>query len=227
MDTTITLWIHNSLPWNDKFLWFFEEITLLGGSQVILLFIIIMVIYLTLTARFNMAHMIVLAAITSSITSSIIKRIVQRPRPELWLPYTELNSYSLPSGHAVTTVAIYGMALFFLAESYPKAKRLIYALGGVILFLIGLSRVYLGVHWPSDILVGWLIGGLILWGMIWWYRHGGIKRTLRITLGISTLAIGLIGLVIPIIPGIPLIIAACLLIFSNKSFSEMFKRKKK
>lgn len=226
MDTQIALWLHNTLPWNDKFLWFFEQITRLGGSHVLLLFIIIMVIYLTLTAKFNMAHMIVLSAITSSIFTSIIKRIVQRPRPELWLPYTELNSFSFPSGHALTSMAIYGMTIFFLAESYPKAKRPIYAVGGVILFLVGLSRVYLGVHWPSDVLCGWIIGGLILWGMIWWYRHGGIKRTLRITLGISTLVIGVVGLVIPIIPGIPLIIAACLLIFSNKSFSEMFKRKK-
>ncbi len=226
MDTTIALWLHNTIPWNDKFLWFFNEITLLGGSQVLLLFIIIVVIYLTMTAKFNMAHMIVLSAIASSITSSIIKRLVQRPRPELWQPYTDLDSYSFPSGHAVTTVAIYGMIVFFLAESYPKAKRPIYAAGGIFLFLVGLSRVYLGVHWPSDVLVGWLIGGLILWGMVWWYRHGGIKRTVRIMLGVSTLVIGVIGLVIPIIPGIPLIIAACLLIFSNKSFSEMFKRKK-
>lgn len=226
MDISLALWLHNTIPWNDKFLWFFEQITRLGYSQILLFFVIIATVYLTLTARFNMAHMIVLAAITSSIASSIIKSIVQRPRPDIWLPYRELDSYSFPSGHAITTMAIYGMAIFFLAESYPKAKRPIYAVGGVILFLVGLSRVYLGVHWPSDVLCGWLIGGLILWGMIWWYLNGGIKRTARIMLGISTLVIGLVGLAVPIIPGIPLIIAACLLIFFNRSFSEMFKRKK-
>jgi hypothetical protein len=136
-----------------------------------------------------------------------------------------MESYSFPSGHAVTTVAIYGIAIFFLAGAYPRAKKAIYAAGGIFLFLIGLSRVWLGVHWPSDVVGGWAMGGLVLWIMIWWYHHGGIKRTLRLTLGITTLIIGLIGLVIPIIPGVPLIIAACLLIFSNRSFSEMFKRK--
>lgn len=144
----------------------------------------------------------------------------------MWALAAVPNSHSFPSGHALITLVVYGMIAYFLAEHYPKQRRRIYSFCLALLFLIGFSRVYLGLHWPTDVIGGWAIGAVLLAALVWWYKKGSVIRAVRWGVGLVALLLGLIGLILPIIPGIPLLIAAFLLIFSDRSLADLFKKKK-
>ena len=92
------------------------------------------------------------------IISGLLKELFQRSRPELWDRFTIEHSYSLPSTHAMGTMAFVACVLVI---AWPTKWRW-YALsaGLTYLLVIGASRVYLGVHYPTDILAGWLFGAL-------------------------------------------------------------------
>ena len=225
MDTTIIMFVHEHL--GPQWLPFFTAFTLLGRGPFLLPIAVAVSVGLMLFGRFNKAHMAMVAIVTAALTSSTIKAIVARPRPELFERMDWAKDFSFPSGHALICMTFYGLLTYFLTERFPRWKALIWTIFGIVMFIIGLSRLYLGVHWPSDILGGWLIGGALLALMIWWYKCGGIYRTIRIVIGIAIFALGLVGLVVPIIPGIPLIIAAAILMFSKTTFTDIFNRAKK
>jgi len=227
METNLFLFIHELLPTSGALLLFFKVITWFGSSLCISIIVIFSATFLLFRGRFHKAHIILLAGIMAGITSALSKYIVRRPRPDLWSLATIPANYSFPSGHALITVAVYGTIAYFLAEHYPQKRRLIYICCGIFLFLIGFSRIYLGLHWPTDVVGGWTIGFLLFLALIWWYKKGGFIKAVRWGIGFVALFLGLIGLIIPIIPGIPLLIAAFLLIFSDKSLADMFKKKEK
>ncbi len=91
-----------------------------------------------------------------------LKLLFQRPRPELWPPLITEHTYSFPSGHALQGTVLYGASSYLLANRFPRWANWLY--GGAILLVgaIGLSRLYLGVHWPLDVLAGWTVGFLWL-----------------------------------------------------------------
>ena len=103
----------------------------------------------------------------------IIKEVVRRPRPQADLIRVVFPTpgYSLPSGHAMVGMAVYG-TLAYLAWTYllPKWRPNVIVLAVALILMVGLSRVYLGVHWPSDVLLGWLAGGLIVMALAWFDR---------------------------------------------------------
>jgi membrane-associated phospholipid phosphatase len=76
--------------------------------------------------------------------------------PELWHPFQQ---WSYPSGHAMTATICYGAMAYVLGQAWPKRRRLLWGLFALWVTVMGFSRVYLGVHWPSDVLAGCLIGG--------------------------------------------------------------------
>lgn len=93
-----------------------------------------------------------------------MKHIFLRARPDQALHLVEQGGYSFPSGHSVTSVIVYGL-LIYLIRKHCKNEKLKNILTAICLFLalvIGPSRIYVGVHWPTDVLCGWLIGGGVL-----------------------------------------------------------------
>ncbi len=98
----------------------------------------------------------------SVILNQGLKLLFQRPRPELWPPLITEHTYSFPSGHALQGTVLYGASSYLLANRFPRWANWLY--GGAILLVgaIGLSRLYLGVHWPLDVLAGWTVGFLWL-----------------------------------------------------------------
>lgn len=220
MDTAISFWVHDHLPDISVF-------SQLGSSETILFLVVIITIFLISTAQLHKAYILLLLAISSSLTSYAIKNIIGRARPNLWPPVEIVTSHSFPSGHTLVSVSVYGVISIFLAERYPRFRYVIYGIFIMLALAIGTSRIQMGVHWPSDVLGGWLIGGLILWLMSLWYYKGSVGRTIRVGIGIVVLLLGIIGLIIPLIPGIPLIIGGVFLIISNRSLVEIFKAKKK
>lgn len=107
--------------------------------------------------------------------NSLIKLTVRRIRPRN--VYTEsmmLDTFSFPSGHAASSVVVFGFIGYLLAQSLPSPWDLVAAIGvGLFIALIGISRVYLGAHYPTDVIAGWLIGSIGLVGLIY-----GVERFL-------------------------------------------------
>jgi undecaprenyl-diphosphatase len=117
-----------------------------------------------------------LAALFSGLINELVKGLIQRPRPAVDLVdvFAVLTSYSFPSGHVMFYTILFGfvwyLAYTLLKRSLPRSL-LLGLLGGFIL-LIGVSRIYLGQHWASDVLGAYLLGSLMLTGIILFYRWG-------------------------------------------------------
>lgn len=121
----------------------------------------------------------VVAAITSAVVSSLnalLKILIERPRPSADIVdvLRELSTFSFPSGHVMYYAAFYGFLLYLCFSSLKNfwlRTALIIIFGGLVL-LVGPSRIYLGVHWPSDVLGAYIIGGVSLFAAIQFYRWG-------------------------------------------------------
>ena len=98
-----------------------------------------------------------------------LKELVDRPRPEFSLLNRALENPSFPSGHSVHALVFYGLLIPVLRDMMDRSswKLLVPALLVVLILAIGASRVYLGVHWPSDVLGGFMTGGFGLAGLLW------------------------------------------------------------
>ena len=111
----------------------------------------------------------------ASLLNAGLKSILHRPRPELVPHLAVVSNASFPSGHAMISAAIYLTIAAMLSETQPKrsARIFLMAFAGLLVLLIGCSRIYLGVHWPSDVLAGWCLGSV--WALVVF----AVNRTLR------------------------------------------------
>ncbi len=111
----------------------------------------------------------------ASLLNAGLKSILHRPRPELVPHLAAVSNASFPSGHAMISAAIYLTIAAMLSETQPKrsARIFLMAFAGLLVLLIGCSRIYLGVHWPSDVLAGWCLGSV--WALVVF----AVNRTLR------------------------------------------------
>lgn len=93
-----------------------------------------------------------------------MKHLVLRARPDVSLRLIEESGYSFPSGHSVTSVIFYGLLLYLIQKNCKneKIKAALSWICGILAVTIGPSRIYVGVHWPTDVLAGWCIGGSVL-----------------------------------------------------------------
>ena len=116
------------------------------------------------------------AALLPPLINVLVKDWIRRPRPTIDLVnvFGILNSYSFPSGHVMFYVGFYGFLWFLvytlLKRSWRRTLLLIFL--GSLIALVGFSRIYLGQHWPSDVLGAYLLGGLTLVAIIQFYRWG-------------------------------------------------------
>jgi undecaprenyl-diphosphatase len=151
------------------------DITALGGATVLLIVSAVVIVYLLLSRRLRTA-LFVLAATAGGIgLGGLLKLIYARPRPDLVPHLVDVTSSSFPSGHATDSAIVYLTLAALLARTVPERALRIYMLGVAILLtlLIGVSRVYLGVHWPSDVIGGWTIGAA--WALACSLLHGRIS----------------------------------------------------
>jgi len=128
-------------------------------NTIIVLFIFIIVILLVLKKRSHIFP-VVLTLLGNLIFVSLVKTILARPRPILANALVFEESYSYPSGHALIAITMYGLLVIYLFTfvKSPVIRRISLITGIVLIFLIGFSRIYLGAHWPSDVLASYLIG---------------------------------------------------------------------
>jgi undecaprenyl-diphosphatase len=116
------------------------------------------------------------AALLPPVVNVIVKDMIRRPRPTMDLVhvFNILNSYSFPSGHVMFYVGFFGFIWFliFTILKHSWRRTLLLILFGSLIALIGISRIYLGQHWASDVLGAYLLGGLTLAAILQFYRSG-------------------------------------------------------
>jgi undecaprenyl-diphosphatase len=87
-----------------------------------------------------------------------LKVLVLRPRPHLWPPLVTQTGYAFPSGHALAAATFYPLLAVEVSRRRPAARPWAWTLALGLAFFVGLGRLYLGVHWPTDVLAGWALG---------------------------------------------------------------------
>ncbi len=156
-------------------------VSAVGSTQIALLVAAAATAVLALLRHWHGVLMVVLSVVAAQLTVQVIKQVVERPRPGADDQLVHAGGFSFPSGHSATSMAVYATLAFLLirAASRDRVRVAVGLVGGVIVLAVGMSRVFLGVHYPTDVLAGWLTGGLLVlgsWGLV---RVLGIQRPQR------------------------------------------------
>ena len=145
--------------------WWVEEIgrdlTALGGVAVLVLTTVVVSLFFLLQRRWSTALYIFATVGGGIVLSSIAKEFFDRPRPDL-VPHGSLvHTASFPSGHSMMAAVAYLTLGAMVARAQTRRALKVYTLAVAVLLtlLVGISRVYMGVHWPTDVAAGWLGGG--------------------------------------------------------------------
>ena len=159
-DTVIREWVYSlrSSLLNGVFI----TITYMGNWQTITVLALILLIVPKTRRKIGIPFAVISLASTG--IYKLVKEIFQRPRPELAARLIEQGGYSFPSGHSVTSVIVYGLLIYLIRKRCKNqtVKNILTVLCAVLMIIIGPSRIYVGVHWPTDVLCGWLIGSAVL-----------------------------------------------------------------
>ena len=156
------------------------DITALGGVTVLTLVTVLATGYLVARRKLGMAAFLAGSISLGATVNSVLKVIIARPRPDLVAHLVEVHSNSFPSAHAMNSAITYLTLGVLLARSEIGRAVRIYILSTAILLTlcIGVSRVYLGVHWPSDVIAGWCVGAA--WAAICSVAARALQRRHRI-----------------------------------------------
>jgi undecaprenyl-diphosphatase len=133
-------------------------ITFLGDPLVLLLVCLGLATRSAYNQRPGEATTLGLAAVGAIALNIFLKELFCRARPALWDHLVNVRHYSFPSGHAMASMVIYGFIGYTLAKQFPQDRRLIFAGTAVLILAIGFTRLYLGVHWPTDVVAGYAAG---------------------------------------------------------------------
>jgi undecaprenyl-diphosphatase len=159
-----------------------RDITALGGIAVLGLLVLAAAGFLWLSAQRRLALFVLLAVGTGVALSMAMKMGFDRPRPDLTSAGTAVYTASFPSGHSLMSAVVYLTLGALLARTMARraAKVYVMALAVLVVVLVGISRVYLGVHWPTDVLAGWSLGAgwALLAALVasWLDRRGAVDH---------------------------------------------------
>lgn len=147
-----------------------RDITGLGGFTVLGFVLFATVIYLAMNGRARTAFFVGFAVVGGSILSTALKALVDRPRPDMEA-VARVFTASFPSGHAAVSAVVYLTLGLLLAEALSSRNARAYFIGLSVLVtvLVGISRIYLGVHFPTDVIAGWALGSA--WAFACWVGY--------------------------------------------------------
>ena len=159
-----------------------RDITGLGGYAILSIITLATWVYLMMTRRQGAALLVIVAIVGGTLISTGLKMGFERPRPDLVPHATRIYTASFPSGHAMMSAITYLTlgALLARVEKSRRTSAFIMGLAIVMTLLVGVSRVYLGVHWPSDVVAGWSVGAA--WAALCWFvalqlqRRGQVEK---------------------------------------------------
>jgi membrane-associated phospholipid phosphatase len=158
LDTRLADWLHDhaSPGWTT----FFESVTFLGNVPTLAAFALVSAIVLAVRGHRAELQLLLLAAVGTQILTLGLKLGFERERPFFPDPLATESSYSFPSGHASVSLAVYGTIGFILARHLDDRRAQIASLAAaaVLVGLVGFSRLYLGVHFLTDVVAGFSVG---------------------------------------------------------------------
>ena len=157
------------------------DITALGSATVLGLTVVAVAGFLILQGMWRTGVFVTVAAGGALFVNAALKQFFQRPRPDVVPHLREVMTMSFPSGHALTSAVVYltlGALSMRIAER-RLTKFYCMAMAMLVTVLVGTSRVYLGVHYPTDVLAGWLIG--LCWALLCWI----VERRLEYLAGLK------------------------------------------
>jgi undecaprenyl-diphosphatase len=184
IDETILLALRNPADRNDPLGpdWLEEmgrDATALGGIGIVGLVTTVVCLYLALARRWATLSLILIVVAGSLLFNQLLKLGFNRPRPDLIPHGMVVYNASFPSGHAMLSASVYLTLGTLLARLQKRRDQAILIMGTAILVtvLVGISRVYLAVHWPSDVLAGWVAGSI--WATACWLAAWKIRQLRR------------------------------------------------
>jgi undecaprenyl-diphosphatase len=153
-----------------------RDVTALGGTVVITIVTLGAAGFLLLSGKRGAALFVIVSIVGAVLLSFTIKAGIERPRPDLFPHGAPVYTASFPSGHATGAAATYLTlgALLARFQAHRRLKIYLLTLAVILTLLIGLSRLYLGVHWPSDVLAGWTLGAC--WALLCWLVARQLQR---------------------------------------------------
>lgn len=155
------------------------DITALGSVAVLALLILMAFALLASLRRWTEGLLLIAGAGGGLVISQTLKRVFERERPDLVYRAVEAVNASFPSGHAMLSAVVF-LTLGVLAARFADKRRVkVLAMVSAVLIslLVGISRVYLGVHWASDVLAGWCVGAA--WAMTCWFAAFLVQRRFK------------------------------------------------
>jgi undecaprenyl-diphosphatase len=160
-------------PWVEEMA---RDFTALGGTGVLTLVTLAAVGYLLLAGQRRAAALAVTAVTGGILVSTLLKLGFDRPRPDLVPHATEVYTASFPSGHSMMAAVAWFTLAAVLARvlATPLLKAYVLLIAALTVLLVGASRVYLGVHWPTDVLAGWSAGAA--WAALCWLAARWLQR---------------------------------------------------
>jgi len=146
-----------------------RDITALGGPAVLTFMIAIVTIYLLLRKKYKSALLVAVVTVGGLLISLLLKEIFLRERPDIVPALMVETSPSFPSGHSMLSAVIYLTlgSLLSRIETNPRVRVYIISIAILTAIMIGLTRIMLGVHFPTDVLVGWIVG--FFWATLCWF----------------------------------------------------------
>jgi len=161
-------------PW-----WLHEaaaDITSLGGIAVLTLFAVVALGMLLILRKWLSALLLLIGLAGGVALSEGLKALFQRERPPAAFQAVETLNASFPSGHALLSTVFYLTVAVMMTRAFPRRRLKAYVLGVGMVFalMVGLTRVYLGAHWASDVMAGWCVGAA--WAMALWLVSYAVER---------------------------------------------------
>jgi undecaprenyl-diphosphatase len=153
-----------------------RDITGLGGFGILAVLTLAAAGFLALQRRQHLALYLLAAVVSGTLLSTFLKLGFDRPRPDLVAHGQIVYTSSFPSGHAMISAVVYLTLGALLANAQTRLGMRLYLIGLAVFLavIVGVSRVYLGVHWPTDVLAGWFAGSA--WALICWAFAERLRR---------------------------------------------------
>lgn len=165
-------------PWVESLM---RDFTALGGAGILTFIVLSVAIFYVIQGKYREMLFLLVAVVGAYLISYALKDFFGRARPQFVASGTYYSFTSFPSGHALLAAATYLTLGSIVAElmTRNRLKAFVLLLALFLAVLVGFTRVYLGVHWPSDVLAGWVIGAV--WAMICWLGVRFLRRREAVT----------------------------------------------